>query len=127
MDLLSEWFSYYMAFISAMRMIYLYLLRIFIPKQSWPFPEVHFVQQIPLNQKLPLKGEQPLTKVQRPYINPRALASCLEVCRRNNVSFTALLYVLISITPDVDIYPEPKISNSNTLINLRRFVNKGKT
>ena len=109
-----------------MHMIYLYLLRFMIPKQSWIFPEVDFDQQIPLNCKLPLKCERPVTKVQRLYLPPFTLASCLEICRRNNVSFTALLYTLISITLAVNIYPEAKISNSNTLVNLRRFVNESK-
>jgi hypothetical protein len=126
LDLLREQFSYYMVLVSVMHMIYLYLLRFMIPKQSWIFPEVDFDQRIPLNCKLPLKCKRPVTKVQRLYLHPLTLASCLEICRRNNVSFTALLYTLISITLAVDIYPEAKISNSNTLVNLRRFVNKSK-
>lgn len=122
LDLLTEQFSYYMILHSLLNMIHMFLLRFIIPRKYWLFPEVDFDRSLPSARQPSSKTQYPVTKVQRLYLNPTTLVSCLQLCRDNSVSFTALLYTLISITLAVDIYPEAKISNSNTQISLRRFV-----
>ena len=122
LDLLSEQFSYYMILASIANMILIHILRLIIPRRYWLFPEVKFDHLLPSTRKPPSKSQRPVTKVQRLYLSPKTLASCLQVCRDHGVSFTALLYTLISVTLAVDIYPEARISNSNTQISLRRFV-----
>jgi hypothetical protein len=122
LDLLTDQFSYFMILTSLVNMIRTYLLRFIIPQKYWLFPEVYVDRSLPSARPPPSTAQRPVTKVQRLHLSPTILASSLQICRDNNVSFTAFIYTIISITLAVDIYPEAKISNSNTQISLRRFV-----
>lgn len=125
MDSLQEQFSYYMLLVSVVQMLYLYIIRSTTHQKYWTFPDTaKFGRFLPSTSKSPIDLERPVTKVQRIHLNPVTLSACLQVCKGNNVSFTALLYTLISITLAVDIYPEAKITNSSTQVNLRRFVHE---
>jgi hypothetical protein len=122
MELLSEQFSYFMCLASIVHMLYLSALRFLLPRKYWIFSDVALDSARPSVSKPFSDAERPVTKVHRMYLDPATLAACLQVCRKNNTTLTALLHVLISMTLAIDIYPEAKISNSTTTDQLRRFV-----
>lgn len=124
LELLSEQFSSFMILLSAVNMIRMLVLRVFIAPKYWLFPEVKFDRSLPSARKPPSMADRPVTKVQRLCLSQTTIVSCLQMCRSQRVSFTAMIYTLISITLAVDIYPEAKINSCNTLISLRRFVQR---
>lgn len=63
-----------------------------------------------------------MIKIQRPHLKPLTLSACLQVCKKNKVSFTAIPHTLISITLAVNIYPEEKSNNSSTQISFQVFM-----
>lgn len=126
MELLRDQFSYFMFLASTIHLLYLSVLRFFLPRKYWVFSDVDY-DPVQLTVSKPLtETERPVTKVHRMYLDPGTLAACLEVCRKHSTTFTAFLHVLISMTLATDIYPEAKVSNSTTTVQLRRFVSEDK-
>ncbi|KAH6713070.1 alcohol acetyltransferase-domain-containing protein [Leptodontidium sp. MPI-SDFR-AT-0119] len=96
--------------------IYLFLLRLFLPRSFFFFPSI----RPPPNPSTP--GPPIITKLHSFTLNPQTLSRTLTACKSHTTSLTSLLTTLILTTLSNDIYPRARFGIISIPTDLRRYI-----